>query len=283
MPPFEDFSSEDLAEEIWAMTEREEPSMVKAFLAAMASLLGISAVYRLTQQIDDGEIIGMSEAVNDILTNVSVDEKAFSSAQQSVMQQAGQLTADAVSIGPAYDGVSPRAVAASGNITSYLVRHVSESVQERLRQIISDQVEGIVTRDEARRRIRQQVGLLPQHAVAVQNLEASLLSSGVSVTQAQAQAAAYANRLLRYRAEMISRTEVARAASVGQQEYWEQLADDNFLPPNTLRKWIVTPDERLCEICGPMEDLLIPLDGFWSLNNGAIRRILTRTVAVRWG
>lgn len=266
MPPFEDFSSEDLAEEIWAMTEREEPSMVKAFLAAMASLLGVSTVYRLTQRVDDGEIMGMSEAVNDVLTQVEVDSGAFAPVQQSVMQQAGQLTADA--IGPAYNSVSPRARTAATNITNYLVRYVSESIQENLRQIIRDQIEGVITRDEARRRIRQQVGLLPQHAVAVQNLESNLLASGMSVAQAQAQAAAYAERLLRYRAEMISRTEVARAASVGQQEYWEQLADDGFLPPNTLRKWIVTPDERLCEICGPMEDLLIPLDGFWNLNNG---------------
>jgi len=266
MPPYEDFSSEDLAEEIWAMTEREEPSMVKAFLAAMASLIGVSTVYRLTQRVDDGEIMGMSEIVNDALAQVEVDSGAFAPVQQSVMQQAGQLTADA--IGPAYNGVSPRALTAASNITSYLVRYVSESIQENLRQIIRDQIEGVITRDEARRRIRQQVGLLPQHALAVQNLESNLLASGMSIAQAQAQAAAYAERLLRYRAEMISRTEVARAASVGQQEYWEQLADDGFLPPNTLRKWIVTPDEKLCEICGPMDDLLIPLDGFWNLNNG---------------
>lgn len=266
--PLGEFSSDDLAAEIWAMTEREEPNLTRAFLLALGSLLGISSIVRLTRMIDDGEVMSVTDVVSDALSQVTIPPESFAAVQESVMQQAGELTAAAVDVGQPYDGVAPRAMAASGNITAYLVRHVNDVVRENLRRIISDQVNGAITRSEALRRIRQEVGLLPQHAQAVQNLEANLLASGLSPAQVQARSAAYADRLLRYRAEMISRTETARAASVGQQEYWEQLADDSLLPPNTMRQWIVTPDEKLCDICGPMEHLLVPLDGFWELNNG---------------
>jgi hypothetical protein len=57
------------------------------------------------------------------------------------------------------------------------------------------------------------------------------------------------------RAEVIARTETMTAANAGQQEAWEQAVADGLLTGQENRVWIVTPDDRLCPICAPMEDV----------------------------
>ena len=56
----------------------------------------------------------------------------------------------------------------------------------------------------------------------------------------------YHNRLINMRAEMIARTEIARAANFGQQEVWRQGIDAGYLDPTTFRRfWVYTPDDRV--------------------------------------
>jgi hypothetical protein len=63
----------------------------------------------------------------------------------------------------------------------------------------------------------------------------------------------YYDRYLNYRARNIARTETLRASNAGQQEVWRQAEEQGFLPPDrTRRKWIVTPDDRLCPLCQPV-------------------------------
>ena len=272
------FSSPELAKAVVDNSEQYAERFKQAFLVALASLRGLEAVNKVIENIDRGiamieksdEITGMGDSVSDAIENVSVDPESMLEAQWESLISAGSVTADEVGLGISFDITNPRAIQAAQNIGIFLVTYVNDSVRASIRDIIQDQVSGLIGRAEAHRLIKQRVGLLPNHALAVQNLEASLTTSGMlSPALVANRVQAYAARLLKYRADMISRTEVARATSVGQHEYWEQAADAGLLPPNTLRKWIVTRDERLCDICEPMTDSdAIPLDGYWELDNG---------------
>lgn len=62
------------------------------------------------------------------------------------------------------------------------------------------------------------------------------------------------------RAETIARTEVMDAANAGQVEAWEQATEDGLLTGNEEKEWIVTPDDRLCPVCEPMDGVSVPLD-----------------------
>ncbi len=62
------------------------------------------------------------------------------------------------------------------------------------------------------------------------------------------------------RAELIARTEVMRASNEGQLEAWDQATDAGLLTGNEQKEWIVTPDDRLCPICEPMDGVTVPLD-----------------------
>lgn len=55
------------------------------------------------------------------------------------------------------------------------------------------------------------------------------------------------------RAEVIARTETMRASNEGQLEAWDQATEAGLLTGDEQKEWIVTPDDRLCPICEPME------------------------------
>lgn len=55
------------------------------------------------------------------------------------------------------------------------------------------------------------------------------------------------------RAELIARHETIQAVSEGQRLAWDQAVEDGYLTGKEKRVWIVTPDERLCEICEALD------------------------------
>ncbi|CAB4169461.1 Phage head morphogenesis domain containing protein [uncultured Caudovirales phage] len=64
----------------------------------------------------------------------------------------------------------------------------------------------------------------------------------------------YRERLVNYRAEMIARTETMRAANVGAFEEMRAAGAAGLFDIRTAQRvWVVTQDERTCDICGPME------------------------------
>ena len=133
-----------------------------------------------------------------------------------------------------------------------------------MREIIAEQTSGLLVADA--RMIRDRVGLLPQHAVAVDNYEAGLLASGMDPTRVQISRLDTAAPL-RYRGEMISAPKARYP--VGQQEYWLQARDAGRLPPNTMRIWIVNVDELTCDVCALMVDSEpIGLEDYWTTVNG---------------
>lgn len=62
----------------------------------------------------------------------------------------------------------------------------------------------------------------------------------------------YAERSLKYRAEMIARTETLRAANAGLRESWRQAQEQGLLRVGQRQKWLVAHDERTCPVCRPV-------------------------------
>lgn len=98
------------------------------------------------------------------------------------------------------------------------------------------------------------VGLTPRQTEALETLRARLLDAGKTRAQAQAQVERAARRALQLRVENISRTESLYASNAGQQGLWEEAERQGTLDPARFRRrWILTPDDRLClNICAPV-------------------------------
>jgi len=62
------------------------------------------------------------------------------------------------------------------------------------------------------------------------------------------------------RADVIARTESMRAANEGQQQLWAQAEEAGLLTGNEKQEWIVTPDDKLCPICEPLDGEQVGLD-----------------------
>lgn len=72
----------------------------------------------------------------------------------------------------------------------------------------------------------------------------------LSPERIEAMVARYAQRFLKYRAEVIARTESLRAANMGVVGTWAQAAASGAVAAALVRKeWIVGPPERLCAVC----------------------------------
>jgi SPP1 gp7 family putative phage head morphogenesis protein len=72
------------------------------------------------------------------------------------------------------------------------------------------------------------------------------------------------------RAETIARTEVQRASNQGQIEAWDQATDEGLLTGTETKEWIVTPDDRLCPICEPLDGQNVPMDGTFDADGAQV-------------
>lgn len=182
-----------------------------------------------------------------------------------------------------------------------LVTQISEEARNSLREIISSGLRrGINPRQQARD-IESMIGLTSRQVSAVQQyrqmLESGNLRSAMdralrdrrydrtllnaatnrtSLQQAQIDRMVqrYIERQLKYRAEMIARTESIRAANGGMLEVWKQAKEQNLLPDTMRMFWIVSNDERTCEICKAIPGMNanrtgVPIGGIFWLPTGA--------------
>lgn len=81
------------------------------------------------------------------------------------------------------------------------------------------------------------------------------LETGKPLSQEQIDkmVAAYQRKYLAYRSRTIARTEAIRTTNFGVQDAWRQAIESGKVPEALVRKrWLVTKDERLCKVCGPI-------------------------------
>lgn len=171
----------------------------------------------------------------------------------------------------AFDATNPEAVRWAETRAARLIVEVGRETRRAVREIVSRAFsEGIPPR-EAARLIKDVVGLTSRQAGAVAGLRARLAAKGVRAAEVQRRTSRYASRLRRRRALTIARTETMAAANEGQRQLWLQAKASGYLSDQDRRRWVVTPDERLCEVCAPMRRATAPLAAdTWTKVDGTV-------------
>lgn len=131
--------------------------------------------------------------------------------------------------GFSFDKTNPRAVEAAKAQAAKLIQNISKTSREAIKELVSKAFEDQVTAADLADAIADEIG---DDA----------------------------------RAEVIARTETMAAANAGQQEAWSQAVDSGLLTGDERQVWIVTPDDRLCAICEPMDGETAPLDGTFDVD-----------------
>lgn len=154
---------------------------------------------------------------------------------------------------PVFDLLDPIVVDHAAKHSAKLVVEVTQTTGDAIRWRISEALVKDLHPKTAAKYIREIVGLTTQQAKAVDRRRDSMIASGVPEKTAQKAAARHADKLLKYRANLIAETEMSTAVNYGVQQAWEQLDDKNELTDmDLIRQWRTAADESVCSICGPM-------------------------------
>lgn len=132
-----------------------------------------------------------------------------------------------------FDATDPRAIEWAKTHAAELVTQVSETTRQDIRDAITSTFEDGVPIPEATQEILAAVGD-------------------------------------ETRARLIARTEVMTAANEGQRQAWDQAVDAGLLTGREQQVWIVTPDDKLCPICEPLDGKTAPLGGEFETSEGNI-------------
>lgn len=181
---------------------------------------------------------------------------AFYDAGAGQLEEVGKLIGEGVK----FDLRSPEAEKWISDYAADQIKYIDATNRQAIRQIkLRAQQEGLSLGEQANE-IKQNIGLLPQHVVAVENYEKSLLDSGMDSDIADSMADKYAAKLLRYRANMIGRTEGMDAVNNGRRMSNEDAVDRGIIDPDEIQQeWVVSGLDNMCEHCKAMNGQQVPV------------------------
>ena len=260
---------QELLDELLAVYESLDGVFRDAFLFEVEALSKSKLLKDLLDEIADGDL-SFGDPIDSRLSSLTIPQKKFDDLVRTAMSRGAKATQKAMGLQGQFNLTNPSVINVARNLAVELSTNLNASVQTTISDIIRDAVEGNITTIQAARKIRNHIGLLPQHSKAVDKYLDKMLADGVKKQVANKRAEEYAQRLLKYRSETIARTEVARAVGAGQTEYWKQMKSEGYLPPEARRVWITANDEKVCPICGPMDGVLADIDGFFDTGSGPV-------------
>lgn len=196
-----------------------------------------------------GQIADIVEAVPTVLQK-SLLAPIVTATTDAAVGEVTSLTG--MSLSKAFDLVNPLAVAAAKTQSASLVVAVSEDTKRAIRAIVTAAIEQGITPDDTARLIKTVVGLAPNQVKALLNHKDRLADAGYTGEKLDNAVERYARKAVAYRAETIARTELINSLSRGQQVAWTRAQAVGMLPPDQAKTWIVTPDDRLCDLCREM-------------------------------
>jgi hypothetical protein len=153
-----------------------------------------------------------------------------------------------------FDIMNPLAADAAAMTAAKLVTRVSEETRAGIRALIERSfADGVPPRATARL-IKTMVGLTERQAHAVMNARAAWEQAGLTGEKLEKKLARYRDKLLRWRARNIARTESINSAVQGQLAAWRQAANQGLIQQDrTQRVWSTAPDERACPLCTALD------------------------------
>lgn len=169
-----------------------------------------------------------------------------------------------------FDLTNPAAVRAVDDAVANLVRDITTESRGAIRDVVRQSVQGAFDVRQLARQVKGSIGLTSQYATAVERYRTRLVDQGMAEGRALTRSQTYADRLLRHRATTIARTEVIRATNAGQQAVWNDAQQEGLLPIGAQREWIVTPDDRLCPLCAPMEGQVVGVQEPFQSDEGPV-------------
>jgi SPP1 gp7 family putative phage head morphogenesis protein len=195
-----------------------------------------------------------------------------------------------ISVEMSFNLMNPKTVEFLNNYSFNLIRQVSQDTRDAVKQVVTRAFQEGGHPFQQAREIKQFIGLTTTQEQAVTNYRNALTSGGASdlkdalsralrdgrydktllraisnqtaipADRVDAMVQRYRERFLQYRARNVARTESARASVKGQRALWKQAVDQDLLPDDVRRVWIISGDSDTCPECEELEGETAGLD-----------------------
>lgn len=242
---------------IIAAVEEARAGLREEAIAEALRTLNADAVLNVLSADDIAE--GMAIAI------VAVSREMVAASGPMAVQQLNQR----LGIDLDWDALSHRALLWVKRHGAELVTRVSEDTRTMLSEIIRDSFREPLPIKETARLVRGVIGLNEPQAKALANywrdLDAAVGDGAITERRAAQLGEMYRQRMLKYRATVITRTETMTAAGNAQREVW-RAADGagQITAKGYIREWLaIARDGHVCEECADLHGARAPIDGLY--------------------
>lgn len=233
------------------------------------------AFLRLRRRLTEAQILraieGDAFSLRSLTASLSRDlQDAAQVLTDAVKAGANSAAAQVPAVGKAFEISNPAALKAAEQTAARFVTGVTDETRKAIRAVIAQSFRDQVSTRDTAKRIRALIGLTERQTKAVLTRQAALTAKGLGADRIQFAVRQYAEKLLRQRADMIARTEIASASTAGQIAAWKEARNAGLIGSDMRKVWLVTPDDRLCPVCAPLEGETAPIDGLFHTDNGPV-------------
>ena len=202
---------------------------------------------------------GDFDAVTRAISELDIPEDLFNTLQSTLASTAqAAMRPEAAAFGMAFNDVNPRAIRWASRHAAEQIQGIVSTTRASVNEVITEAVRtGAVNPRVLAAHIESLIGLTKGHARSVDLLFQSMIDNGLDPTFALRRAGTKADKLLRWRAETIARTETIEAANMGQQLVWDEALDTGLLLEGTKKVWMATGDSRTCRICAVLDGKVV--------------------------
>lgn len=284
--------SQDPAERLRNLIDTAEPELASVFAAIIQQLKNERTLDELALLIEQGRI-------QEALESAARAGARFAAAVNGVHIVAGGSTADfiqnEINVIIGFDSTNARAVRVMQGNNLRFVREFAVEQTIATQSALRDGLQrGLNPREQARA-FRDSIGLTSRQLQAVQRYREALergslealtrelrdrrfdrtvrraARTGVPLTRAQIDkmVTRYQERFVRFRSEVIARTEALRTVHEANEEMYQQAFDSGVLNPNeVVRTWVTAQDARVRDSHGSMNGQERPVGEAFVSGNG---------------
>jgi hypothetical protein len=249
--------------DILGAADRAEPKLRRAILEALEALQGTTA--DIERLVATGRLDPIMHAVERTFLPRDLIGDIFDAYADAAVATARTT---AVEMRIAFNEPNRRAIQWAEQNAANLIKgpRVDKAAIRRLVTNATEQ--GIHPRITARQ-IQRNLPLMPQHQKSINRQWLKMLEDGLDPAHIDKVVGRRADKLIRYRARVIARTEALKAANMGQQLAWETASDLGLIPAGTKKIWVATGDDRTCTICAVMDGQTVSMTGNYSVTRQA--------------
>jgi hypothetical protein len=172
-----------------------------------------------------------------------------------------------------FNEANPAALRWASRNAGRFITEISDETRAGIQELVGRALnDGWAPRDLARLIRDQGIGLTRPQAQALLNYRQRLVADGAKPERIAQLTDRKSKQQIKYRSEVIASHELLSASNSGQSLLWREAVRTDLLGAATKRKWIITPDDRLCPLCAQMrgERAITGMDEPWSTPRGDV-------------